>query len=31
MSHVIHDALAQVISGLRARGYSFITLDALTG
>jgi peptidoglycan/xylan/chitin deacetylase (PgdA/CDA1 family) len=25
------DALAQVISGLRARGYSFVTLDALTG
>jgi len=25
------DALPQVISGLRARGYSFITLDALTG
>ena len=25
------DALPQVISGLRARGYSFLTLDALTG
>jgi peptidoglycan/xylan/chitin deacetylase (PgdA/CDA1 family) len=25
------DALPQVISGLRARGYSFVTLDALTG
>ena len=25
------DALAQVISGLRTRGYSFVTLDALTG
>lgn len=25
------DALAQVITGLRARGYSFVTLDALTG
>jgi len=25
------DALVQVISGLRARGYSFVTLDALTG
>ncbi len=25
------DALAQVISELRARGYSFVTLDALTG
>jgi peptidoglycan/xylan/chitin deacetylase (PgdA/CDA1 family) len=25
------DALAQVIGGLRARGYSFVTLDALTG
>jgi peptidoglycan/xylan/chitin deacetylase (PgdA/CDA1 family) len=25
------DALPQVISGLRARGYSFATLDALTG
>ena len=25
------DALRQVISGLRARGYSFVTLDALTG
>ena len=24
-------ALAQVVSGLRARGYSFVTLDALTG
>jgi hypothetical protein len=24
------DALAQVISGLGARGYSFVTLDALT-
>jgi peptidoglycan/xylan/chitin deacetylase (PgdA/CDA1 family) len=25
------DALPQVISGLRVRGYSFVTLDALTG
>jgi peptidoglycan/xylan/chitin deacetylase (PgdA/CDA1 family) len=25
------DALPQVISGLRAQGYSFVTLDALTG
>jgi peptidoglycan/xylan/chitin deacetylase (PgdA/CDA1 family) len=25
------DALAQVIGGLRAGGYSFVTLDALTG
>jgi peptidoglycan/xylan/chitin deacetylase (PgdA/CDA1 family) len=25
------DALPQVISRLRARGYSFVTLDALTG
>jgi peptidoglycan/xylan/chitin deacetylase (PgdA/CDA1 family) len=25
------DALPQVISGLRARGYAFVTLDALTG
>jgi peptidoglycan/xylan/chitin deacetylase (PgdA/CDA1 family) len=25
------DALPQVISGLRARGYSFVTLDVLTG
>ena len=25
------DALPQVISGLRAKGYSFVTLDALTG
>jgi peptidoglycan/xylan/chitin deacetylase (PgdA/CDA1 family) len=25
------DALPQVISGLRARGYSFVTLNALTG
>jgi peptidoglycan/xylan/chitin deacetylase (PgdA/CDA1 family) len=25
------DALSRVISGLRARGYSFVTLDALTG
>lgn len=25
------DALSQVISGLRAKGYSFVTLDALTG
>ena len=25
------DALPQVISGLRARGYSFVTLDALNG
>ena len=25
------EALAQVISALRARGYSFVTLDALTG
>ena len=25
------DALPQVITGLRARGYSFVTLDALTG
>ena len=25
------DALPQVISGLRALGYSFVTLDALTG
>ena len=25
------DTLPQVISGLRAQGYSFVTLDALTG
>jgi peptidoglycan/xylan/chitin deacetylase (PgdA/CDA1 family) len=25
------DALPQVISGLRAQGHSFVTLDALTG
>jgi peptidoglycan/xylan/chitin deacetylase (PgdA/CDA1 family) len=25
------DALPQVITELRARGYSFVTLDALTG
>jgi len=25
------DALPQVISGLRAQGYRFVTLDALTG